>query len=107
MQIKSIVKNVENDNKFLKYEWLNHEQLIKRCKEQALKMNDLKLRSLNARRTIESLRAKQCDYKRLVNLIGTGYFGAVHRVVSVCMRNKCGVEGMVNKISNAIQGVYR
>lgn len=106
-KLKTLIKNVKCDSRNLNYDYLTHDQLVKRCKANADKINKLSLESLNSGRTIMSLRAKQSSYKRLVNLIGMGEFAAVNRVISVCLKNKYGVEGIISKINSSIEGAYK
>ena len=61
---------------------------------------------LNYRKQIVSLRNKQSDYKRLVNLLSENDIPGVCRLIKVCINSNRGINGIINTVVSAIQGNF-
>lgn len=106
--LQNILKRSQITNEFssIPHSYLSYNQLKSEIDEYRDSLKKLKLENLNLKRTIESLRSKQESYKRFINLLAHKEHTKLNQIVTVCLNQKKGINGIIEKLLDTEDGIY-
>lgn len=88
------------------HQYLTYSQLKKELNHYRDSIKKLKLDNLNLKRTIDSARAKEESYKRFLSLLGANDYSKLSQIITVCLNQKKGINGIIEKLMDSTEGVY-
>ncbi len=88
----------------INHHFLSYQQLKLSLDHKSQKINELKLNTLNLRRSNISLMNKTSDLKRLMNLISQNDIPRIKQLISACLKSKVSTIAMIEKMQSAING---
>ncbi|KAJ7219633.1 hypothetical protein C8J57DRAFT_1596038, partial [Mycena rebaudengoi] len=94
--------NHENVN----YAYHSPAGLIELLRRKNKRLEESRLKGLNAAQKILSQASCISDYKRLVKAVGSGVIQKVDRVVGIALGRKKGVRGVLRVCEDAVEGTY-
>ncbi|XP_066914918.1 uncharacterized protein [Clytia hemisphaerica] len=86
--------------------YLTHEQLCKRVVKMGNSLNNYKLKFVSATRKLNTLNKSLELHKRFMLLVKDNSIPKLHEIVKVAMNRRRGLQYTINKIIDAIDGVY-
>lgn len=106
--LQNILKRSQILNNFsqIPHTYLTYNQLKIEIKYYRETLRKIKLDNLNFRRTIESLKAREENYKKFLNLLGQNEYENLSQLVTVCINQKKGINGIIEKLLDTQEGVY-
>ena len=104
--LNTIIKRFNCAEKHTNYNYLTFNQLKELLDYKNQQINNLKLENLNKLRSIISLRNKTNDFKRFMILISQNQIPRLHQIIRISINNGFGINGIIEKIKNAIENVY-
>ena len=97
-EIVAMVKRCNSVSKpHTNYKYLSCPELTNQLALMNNTNNELKLSSLNLRKSNFSLRNRLDDYKRFLQLIEQNDIPRLHQLVRTCIKAKRGINGIINK----------
>ncbi|CAF0901890.1 unnamed protein product [Brachionus calyciflorus] len=104
---KSILKRSNEIPKFTNHSFMTYLQLKQELDEKNTKINSQKLETLNLRRSNITLNNQLSDYKRFKILVSQNDIPRIHVLVKSCIKSNYGINGIIEKIKQAIAGSYK
>ncbi len=104
--LNRIVNQVDNPNKYFNYQYLNYPGFCDRLHLYTKRIDEYRLQNLNKDFLIISLKNKLSLYKRFNFLLANNDVERIRELMSVCLKNKMGIKGIINKLIMSINGVY-
>jgi hypothetical protein len=104
-QIKNIMHQSVNYNSNINNKYLSMSQKEYKLKQKDDHLNQVKMSTLNNLKKIYFLTNQQNDYQRLINLLSQNDIGGVHRLIKSCLKTNRGVNGIINTLNKAINGI--
>lgn len=105
-RLASLISVSESSKKQTNHKYLSYNQLKSTIDKNLDDINNLKLQSLNLKRENLSLRNRNDDLKRLINLIANNELARVNVIIKTCLKQKVGVNGIIERLNDAIARVY-
>lgn len=87
--------------------YLTYNQLKKELNHYRDTIKKLKLDNLNYKRTIDSLKTKETNFKRFLKILSQNDYENLSQIISVCLNQKKGVNGIIEKLIDCSVGSYR
>lgn len=106
-RLNRIIRRSEAVIEFTNHQYLSYNQLKSLINSNNRQINLMKLNSLNLRRENLSLRNKNNDMMRMVNLIANNEIARVNVILKVCLKQNFGVNAIIERLSQAIAQVYK
>jgi hypothetical protein len=104
--LSNILKRAQQCEKFTKNSYMTYLQLKNEIDQKNDQINSLKLNQLNMRRSYIVLQNKQTDFKRFVILLSQNDIPRLNNLLNVCLKSNFGINGILNKLKMAMDGVY-
>ncbi len=89
------------------HQYLTYNQLKMELNHYRDSIKKLKLDNLNLKRTIDSLRSKDESYRKFINMLATNDYSKLSQIISVCLNQKRGINGIIEKLLDSTEGCYR
>ena len=102
-----LVTRMTNVKKHTNYRYMNFNQLVDTINHYQKMYSKTRLENLNNMRTILGLRNKITLYKRLVVFISMNKITKLNTLISVCLNRGTGENGILEKLTEAANGVYK
>ncbi|KAG1761169.1 hypothetical protein EDD22DRAFT_954319 [Suillus occidentalis] len=99
----TLVKSVTHTN----YQYLGLVHMRDTVKKHANQLNQLKLQTCNDSRRYMNALTQLDDYNRLLMAISENDIPRIHQVINIALRNGPSIREVVNKLEDALEGVYR
>ena len=99
--------NADKLDKTMNLEYLNHRQLENKYRDLCFKLNEEKLSNLNLTRKNNRLTKQVSLHKRLMEIIASNDIPRLSVLIKVCVNNGMGVQSIISRVNDAIQGKYR
>jgi len=102
-----IITRMTNVKKHTNYQYMNFNQLVDTINHYQKIYSKTRLENLNSMRTIIVLRNKITLYKRFIVFISMNKISKLNTLISVCLNRGTGVNGILEKLKEAANGVYK
>jgi hypothetical protein len=106
--LQNILKRSQILNNFsqIPHSYLTYNQLKIEINYYRDILKKIRLENLNYKRTIESLKTREENYKKFVNLLGQNEYKNLSQLITVCINQKKGINGIIEKLLDTQEGVY-
>jgi hypothetical protein len=107
--LQNILKRAQIKENFnsIPHSYLTYNQLKKELNHYRDSIKRFKLENLNLKRTIDSLRSKEDNYKKFINLLALNEYSKLSQIITVCLNQKKGINGIIERLLDSSEGVYR
>ena len=91
----------------MNYRYYGIAQLEEMVQKKNVEIKENKLSVLNIRRDFITMKNRQTDYQRFVNLLRQNDIPRIHQLIKTCLSSGGSIKTLTHKVMSAINGVYR
>ena len=97
----------EHPDPNLPLEMLNYNQIINKYRNLKERLNDEKLKSLNASRRIDVACTRASLNDRFIEVLSSNHIPRLHILIQICQKKGYGLRSVIGRIEDAINGKYK
>ena len=105
-KLNKILERVENISKYTNHQYMSYTQMVDKVSKYVMKLDEIRLESLNKDYLLISYKNQISLYKRFNNLLATHDVERIKQLMTICIKNRMGIKGIINKFLMAVNNLY-